>query len=594
MMIPKKKQISNHLNRLLFLGLMISLLLTGVIFFANSSFQKKKQADFASFTNELFVNSLSSDGLSLHFFLTQPQNYGITLSEYSLGDAYPDFAANHVQNENLRAALEDFQKKDLALDEQVTLECILSMVEVNDQLCGFPYYDEPLDSIHGIQVELPILLSEYRLQTKEDLESYFELIEDVPRLFSDLEIYEEQKSAKGLFMPDEVYEEVVKELICFSTEEGLSFLDESFTRRLKENFSDKDEKTLQTLRDRQQELIQTCLTPAYQSLLTCISRLEKTGQYEGGLCHLKNGRSYYEALVRASTGSDRSLSEITDLISDYRQDSIDKLEILLKKDNECLSEFSSYQLPASTPEGVLKYLQDETQHDFPSSLETDFQVRQISPDMQDILSPAFYLTVPLDAASTPVIYINPGKQNSPLELFTTLAHEGFPGHLYETNCSYENAFLPIRYLYEPAGYTEGWATYAELLSYDYSGLSENAAMIARLQDMIYLSLYASIDLGVHWEGWDADIVHEFLCDYGITDEALAESIYELVLQSPANYLKYVLGAFEFEEIKKEAQTKYGDAFTDLDFHQTLLRIGPAPFSVIRKYFDQYYSSVKSA
>ena len=594
MMIPKKKQISNHLIRLLFLGLMISLLLTGVIFFANSSFQKKKQADFASFTNDLFVSSLSSDGLSLHFFLTQPQNYGITLSEYGLGDAYPNYAAEHVQNENLRAALEGFRKKDLTLDEQVTLECLSSMLTANDALCGFPYYDEPLDSIHGVQVELPILLSEYRLQTREDLASYFELIEDVPRLFSDLETYEEQKSAKGLFMPDEVCQEVMKELICFSTEEGLSFLNESFTRRLEQNFPDLDKKELHSLQDRQQELIQTCLIPAYQSLLTCMSRLEETCRYEGGLCHLKNGKAYYEAVVRASTGSDRSLSEIADLISNYRQDSIDKLEIILKKDSDYLSEFSSYQLPASTPEGVLKYLQAETAHDFPSSLETDFQVRQVSPDMQDILSPAFYLTVPLDAASTPVIYINPAKQNSPLALFTTLAHEGFPGHLYETNCSYENAFLPIRYLYEPAGYTEGWATYTELLSYKYSGLSENAAMIARLQDIIHLSLYASIDLGVHWEGWDADIVYEFLCDYGIVDEALAESIYELVLQSPANYLKYVLGAFEFEEIKKEAQTKYGDAYTDLDFHQTLLRIGPAPFSVIRTYFDTYASSVKSA
>ena len=158
MMIPKKKQISNHLIRLLFLGLMISLLLTGVIFFANSSFQKKKQADFASFTNDLFVSSLSSDGLSLHFFLTQPQNYGITLSEYGLGDAYPNYAAEHVQNENLRAALEGFRKKDLTLDEQVTLECLSSIVTANDALCGFPYYDEPLDSIHGVQVELPILL----------------------------------------------------------------------------------------------------------------------------------------------------------------------------------------------------------------------------------------------------------------------------------------------------------------------------------------------------------------------------------------------------------------------------------------------------
>ena len=52
--------------------------------------------------------------------------------------------------------------------------------------------------------------------------------------------------------------------------------------------------------------------------------------------------------------------------------------------------------------------------------------------MKEYLSPAFYLTPPMDTGTPNVIYINPAASYQGLELFTTLAHEGFPGHLYQT------------------------------------------------------------------------------------------------------------------------------------------------------------------
>ena len=40
---------------------------------------------------------------------------------------------------------------------------------------------------------------------------------------------------------------------------------------------------------------------------------------------------------------------------------------------------------------------------------------------------------------------------------------------------------------------------------------------------------------------------------------------------------------EILELKKEAQETFGEHFAIKDFHEFILSIGPAPFSVIRDY-----------
>ena len=51
--------------------------------------------------------------------------------------------------------------------------------------------------------------------------------------------------------------------------------------------------------------------------------------------------------------------------------------------------------------------------------------------MEEYLSPAFYMIPAIDNTSENVIYINKGHITDNLSLFTTFAHEGYPGHLYQ-------------------------------------------------------------------------------------------------------------------------------------------------------------------
>ena len=204
------------------------------------------------------------------------------------------------------------------------------------------------------------------------------------------------------------------------------------------------------------------------------------------------------------------------------------------------------------------------------------------------MAPAFYLTSPMDRFTENCIYVNPGNDYNEIELFTTLAHEGYPGHLYQTVYSYSKDLLPIRYILYHGGYTEGWATYVEMLSYHYAGLDENMAEALMLNQDATLSLYATIDMGVHYDGWSLADTVDFLGAYGITTTSVISKIYQTIIENPANYLKYYIGYLEFLSLKEQAKKYYGNDYSELMFHTTILNMGSAPFYLLEKYFVKYY------
>lgn len=578
--------------RLAGLGLCIAILFTGSMS-AFSSLQARKQPDFASYTQLLFQEQLAADTIGLHYTLAHPENYGITSHEISLGSLdEANILSTRLSCENIRAACSRFDYDTLTTEQQLTYDILDYMLDQNLSGCTYYYYEEPLNPINGIQAELPVLLAEYTFRCQTDVEDYLALLAAVPDYFSEIVTFEEQKSAKGLFMPAFATDAVIAQLSSLLNPPAFSCLTETFPKKL-EDVPGLGEEYKNAYLEEHQVLIEDSLVPAYEGLSSALSRLRGTSKSEGGLCHLPGGSDYYSFLVKKTTASSHSVTELNEMIAEERQQNLSELAKIIKSNPDILSQMSNVKLKWNTPDEMLKHLKTCMSADFPAAPDNTYEVKTVEPAMQKFLSPAFYLTAPMDDPDENNIYINPAYSRSDLELFTTLAHEGYPGHLYETVSSYEQDFLPLRYVLNFGGYTEGWATYVEMQSYCYAGLDETLARALQLNASATLSLYASIDIGVHEEGWDRDIVLEFLSDYGITSVEAADHIYELVAETPANYLKYYVGYLEFLELKKDACLRFGSDYNDKAFHQALLSIGPAPFSIIKEYLPLYYDSSAS-
>ena len=246
---------------------------------------------------------------------------------------------------------------------------------------------------------------------------------------------------------------------------------------------------------------------------------------------------------------------------------------------------------------MLSNLQQMMREDFPplSEVVTDqalpvCKVKSISKNLEEYCSPAFYLTPPLDDIHENVIYINQKNNPNGVDLYTTLAHEGYPGHLYQTVYSqlYFNKMdvNPIRSLLSYGGYVEGWAMYVELESYNYAKtlmkktLPESEALYEsyKLDRQIQLCLYSLLDIAIHCEGATYPQVHKMLASVGITNSSTTRAIYEYIVEEPTTYLKYYLGYLEILQLKKEAVRLWGSTYNDRRFHQFYLESGPSDFT----------------
>ena len=249
-------------------------------------------------------------------------------------------------------------------------------------------------------------------------------------------------------------------------------------------------------------------------------------------------------------------------------------------------------LPDMEPETIVKSLQTQISEDFPETEAASYEIRYVHKSMEKYLSPAFYLTPPLDTGSPNVIYINQDGRSSNLELFTTLAHEGFPGHLYQTVFFGRQNPSHIRYLIDSSGYVEGWATYVESYAYRYAAkyVDDEAATdvtrLAWLNRSVNLCIYSLLDIGIHYRGWTQEKAAEFLNVFGIRSASVVSEIYRYIVETPVNYVKYYLGCLNFMDLRDNQKELLGDDFDLKDFHRKILEIGPVQFPVLEKYMQE--------
>ena len=333
----------------------------------------------------------------------------------------------------------------------------------------------------------------------------------------------------------------------------------------------------------------SCVFPAYRSLSDALSSLRGKGtQNAGGLSRQEDGLSYYAYLLRSRVGVNASPEELTRLLTQQLADQCAEMQIILDQNPSLSLSEQALVLPFSTPEEMLADLQNAVSEDFPVLSGIAYEVKTVDDSLKDFLSPAFYLTPPADVNSPNSIYLNPADEMTGIELYSTLAHEGFPGHLYQTVSFSRSDPLLIRRLYAPSGYVEGWATYVESYACRYAArnLDANTQALCRLWYLnrsVHLTLCSLLDLGIHSQGWLLSDASAFLAQFGITDASAAASLYQYILETPANYLKYCVGSLSFSQLLSEVQEQEGDSFSLIGFHEKLLRLGPLPFPLVEKY-----------
>lgn len=566
----------NFKKRIVAVILSIMIFLVGC---SNISIPTNANTAFKNFTFCLFQQEIASNTINLHYSLTEPKKYGITETPISLGSFDCNTSSTLASIENLEAALHKFSYNLLSEENQLTYDILAHHIETLKKDASYYLYEEPLSPITGVHAQLPILLAEYQFYNEEDVETYLKLLKTVPDYFSSLIRFEQQKYASGLFMSDELVDAVVEQCNAFVSMGNDNYLLSTFEERLtaiKQISSSEKASFIQ----QNQECLSQYILPAYENLASSLTTLKGSGKNAGGLCCFTGGKDYFCHLVARETGSSRTISELKTLIQNQLKDDLLSSQKVLEESPSIAEKASGMN---ESPDSVLKTLEMKISTAFPSSAPVNVQVKYVPKALEQYLSPAFYLIPSIDNYVENTIYINQAHNLADINLFTTLAHEGYPGHLYQTTYFANTEPDPIRTVLNFSGYVEGWATYAEMCSYYISSLEKPYATLLQKNNSIILGLYANADIGIHYDGWGVDDTLDFFSTYGFNNETVVRGIYESIVGDPANYLTYYVGYLEMLELKKECLEKQCDNFSQKEFHQRVLEIGPAPFDVIRKH-----------
>ena len=545
--------------------------------FWNSLHTESSDRQFRTFTRSLFQTEVSANTISLHYTLRSPSDYGIADIPATYGSLSSDPVAAKASVRNVLSSLQEFDPGTLSSDNALTFKILDTYLKNASTGTDYLLYQEPLSPVSGIHTQLPVLLSEYSFYDTQDVETYLALLKETPAYFDSVIRFEQKKAASGLFMPDYQADSVLDTCQSFIDMGKENYLISTFSERiasldlLPENKKDSFQKE-------NIKLVTEEIYPAYQNLITAIKSLKGKGTNEQGLSHFPYGKKYYEYLVRQTTGCNESISRLRLMTRAQILEDLSAMQKVLFPADAALTQASV--LEQTPPDSMLDDLRSKITDTFPEIPDVDFQVKYVPESMQDYLSPAFYMIPAIDNLTENVIYINNGQTASGLNLYTTLAHEGYPGHLYQTVYFSASEPDPIRSILDFGGYVEGWATYSEMMSYYLAPLSKTEASLLQKNSSVILGLYALADMGIHYDGWSVTDTVRFFSDYGINDANAVQSVYELIIGSPANYLKYYIGYLKFYELKKEMADALGNQFSQKEFHRAVLDVGPAPFEIV--------------
>lgn len=566
----------------IFLILPCCLLVILISFLSGNAFWSSLHAEssdrqFRTFTRSLFQTEVSANTISLHYTLRSPSDYGIADIPATYGSLSSDPVAAKASVRNVLSSLQEFDPDTLSSENALTFKILDTYLKNASTGTDYLLYQEPLGPVSGIHTQLPVLLSEYSFYDTQDVETYLALLKETPSYFDSVIRFEQKKAASGLFMPDYQADSVLDTCQSFIDMGKENYLVSTFNERiasldlLPENKKDSFQKE-------NMKLVTEEIYPAYQNLITAIKSLKGKGMNEQGLSHFPYGKKYYEYLVRQTTGCNESISRLRLMTRAQILEDLSAMQKVLFPADAALTQASV--LEQTSPDSMLDDLRSKITDTFPEIPDVDFQVKYVPESMQDYLSPAFYMIPAIDNLTENVIYINNGQTASGLNLYTTLAHEGYPGHLYQTVYFSASEPDPIRSILDFGGYVEGWATYAEMMSYYLAPLPKTEASLLQKNSSVILGLYALADMGIHYDGWSVTDTVRFFSDYGINDPNAVQSVYKLIIGSPANYLKYYIGYLKFYELKKEMADALGNQFSQKEFHRAVLDVGPAPFEIV--------------
>lgn len=557
------------------------------------------EAALKELDERMFAESVVSDALSFHLTVAHPENFPL-ITDYPTGWGEFTYAEQQASNEENEAWLEELYAIDrnvLSDDSKITYDTLVQFLEQSIESNRYYYYNEVLDTLVGLHSNLPLNLVFYDMHTKADVENYLTLLADTPRYVGQVLAFEQEKSADGKFMRDNALDKVLEQIKAFMDARETCFLFATFDEFIADidELSDEERAAYSA---RNAELV-NALIDSYQVLYDGLEELRGTATTDGALyTYGEEGKAFFAEELKYNACADITPEEALEILYDELNAQVNKLYNAVAKDDTLFDKYDTVELSVGTTEENIEYLKKLMADYYPELPEHTLTFMDCPSELEDQFSPAAYLIPPVDDASENLIILNNKTLENDNRYLDTLAHEGYPGHLYQ--------YQYLRTLIDKTGYTrqalsmggyyESWSQSGEVFFDNYNDkFGAPYCNFMSANSMIgNLLLPAIVSIEVNYCGKSADDMFDLTSAY-FGDEAateLKDVYYDYAVENPFYFLEYAMGYSIYQQKLREAEDICGASFDLRSFHETYLNIGPTYFNISMPIMDEWISEHK--
>lgn len=552
----------------------------------SSNISAVSDEEFEGWLNEYIVEVCENDYTTAHHYFEKPEDYGIDVSKarITLGSYTPDEEDEEFTASVLRT-LNGWKTDNLNDTNRKIFEQLYWMYDVSQRSSDekFTYLEPIWSQTSGVPGTLTDFFSEYQLFTKNDIDPLVELINDVPRYVETARDYSEKQAELGLFrLNEEDILTVCENMLATSDDSPVTheLYEEVDALGLSEEETDAAKKKID-------DALQASFFPSFQTMIDIITSLEDKIVPIEGLAAYENGQEYYEILLEYYTGSEEKEKDIYDNLYKAMNSLSLEYRSMTKENEETVAEGLSLTTPFTKVSEIMPFLEDNYGKLFPSVPELSYEIKPLSNEQAKDGVVAYFVVPPIDSERTYEIRYNArdyGDDPSAISFYNTMAHEGIPGHMYQTQFEKDNFTLTAQYFLNCMGMQEGYATYAAFQANDWLKLNDDAKRVWYINETYSNMMILLMDLQINYDGVSLEEFQQ------IWDQDLT-GLYNQLAENPGIFFSYYYGCYQIEQLEQKAKDALGDRFSPIAFNEALLRNGNLKFSLIEESIQEYIDSI---
>ena len=540
-------------------------------------------AEFDAYLDTIFDELVSDNYLYMHFNVADYKAMGIEKPEVGFGHLVygldeEEFNKTEKQLEDLLA----FDYDSLSLRQQYDYDLLhYSLLET---LCGLEYskYNLIFSSSSQFSDGIVTNLMEFAMYDEESEEDFLVVLKDVPNYINEAIEYSKQQSNDGLYHSDDMLDEEISYIDNLISSNGKSIY---------EHYKEYD------IYPEVKEIVENEVIPSFVTLKDYLNTLYgKTKSDKLALCKIDKGYAEYTYITNSSSNKDMNIiyNQLVEVYTDWVYNFISAYqnnENILEDYEDFLKDDKVINLSA---EDMLEYLRNNSSKRYEYLEDASYVVSALDTLGDSTLG--YYVSPPIDNLNQNVIRVNAKIDNEEydqMSVFEVMAHEGFPGHLYQNIYFQQKNPHKFRATQSFIGYTEGYADLAAMDAIDMLNVDDGYKAVAKLNSITFNShlLLSIVDLGVNYFGWDVNTLGKKL-EKMFLDKTVAQTLYDMVVAMPGTFVRYGVGYVSHLNLRKKAMDELGDKFDFVSYDMAIIENGPLPFAILEGVVENYINENK--